>query len=208
MGGGQSRARGLTSRADGDRGGREADDNKHNGYFILSFKEEKIKVNIALQVKLTMPKLWCKNNNPTGGERWGDRVKNSFCHREEALQGMIRVKRACRVYNVDDKADADLSFSLPVSNIWRYWEKVGTGTWPSRSSCKSRTKSRWFRWNHILWQFKGFWSCCRWWQPPCWASTAKAGNQWRPSTRRPRLTRGATRFLAPVRLWNKKVLFF
>lgn len=48
MGGGQSRARGLTSRADGDRGGGEADDNKHNGYFILSFKEEKIKVNIAL----------------------------------------------------------------------------------------------------------------------------------------------------------------
>ena len=101
-----------------------------------------------------------------------------------------------------------LSFSLPVSNIWRYWEKVGTGTWPSRSSCKSRTKSRWFRWNHIFWHFKGSWSCCRWWQPPCWASTARAGNQWRPSTRRPRLTRGATRFLAPVRLWNKKVLFF
>ena len=89
MGGGQSRARGLTSRADGDRGGGEADDNKHNGYFILSFKEEKIKVNIALNVKLAMPKRWCKNNNPTGGERWGDRVKNSFCHREEALQGMI-----------------------------------------------------------------------------------------------------------------------
>ena len=42
MGGGQSRGRGITRR--GDDGGGEVADNKQAGYFILSFKEEKIKV--------------------------------------------------------------------------------------------------------------------------------------------------------------------
>ena len=42
MGGGQSRGRGITRRD--DDGGGEVADNKQAGYFILSFKEEKIKV--------------------------------------------------------------------------------------------------------------------------------------------------------------------
>ena len=42
MGGGQSRVRGIARR--GEDGGGEVADNKQAGYFILSFKEEKIKV--------------------------------------------------------------------------------------------------------------------------------------------------------------------
>ena len=41
MGGGQSRGRGITRRGED---GQEVADNKQAGYFILSFKEEKIKV--------------------------------------------------------------------------------------------------------------------------------------------------------------------